>query len=467
MNAGATMQFAKTFPDLTGRRVLVVGAGKSGRAAAHLALGRGAEVILADRCGSRKLHELAAALEKKGARLVSGGHPVSLLEDSDLVVLSPGVAAEIELAAAARARSIPVWGEVELASRFTRGRIVGISGSNGKSTVTAMTGAILRRAGISGGTGGNLDTPLADLLVKDSVEAVHALELSSFQLQTIETFQPHVAVVLNFSADHLDRHGTLDAYAAAKARIFENQTNEDYAVLNADDNPSRRFDAAVLSNPHMISTRMETTQGAFVRDGRMVLRTGHGDEQLLPVGKLALRGEHNLSNALAAALAARLAGAPVAAIDAVLGSFRPLAHRLERVGEIHGVVFYDDSKATNPAAALPALESFESGTIHLIVGGKDKGGDWDALIDAVRLRVRRVLVIGAETASMMQRFEDVAETLQCGTIERAVECGLAGADAGDVVLLSPACASFDQFESFEQRGNAFRQAVLALGEHHA
>ena len=460
-------RFADTFPDLDGSRVLVIGAGKSGRAAAQLALDRGASVTLADRRDAADFPDVASALAERGVRLHPGGHPRALLGETNLVVLSPGVPVETDVAGEARARGIPVWSEVELAARFTEGRVIGITGSNGKSTVTAMTGAILRTAGIAGGTGGNLDTPLAGLLDLDAPDAVHALELSSFQLEAIDTFRPSVAVVLNLSPDHLDRHPTMEAYAAAKARIFENQSDGDYAVLNADDAPSQRFDSAVRADLHKVSTQVETVKGAFVRDGRVILRTDCGEEELLLVDALTLPGKHNLSNALAAALAARLAGAPVDAIDAVLSSFQALPHRLERVGEIRDVTFYNDSKATNPAATLPALGVFEAGTIHLIVGGTDKGGDWDALIDAVRACVRRVLVIGADPAPMMRRFEGACEVLECGTLEAAVETALASADGGDVVLLSPACASFDQFDNFEQRGDAFGQAVRALGERHA
>jgi UDP-N-acetylmuramoylalanine--D-glutamate ligase len=470
MISGATMtatRYAEMFPDLNGARVLVVGAGKSGRAAARLAYAHGASVTLADRRDVSGLGDAVSTLAELGVRLHPGGHPPELLEETNLVVLSPGVAPGVDIVAEAHTRGIPVWGEVELAARFTAGRVIGITGSNGKSTVTAMTGAILRSAGIAGGTGGNLDTPLAGLLDRDAPDAVHALELSSFQLESIETFRPSVAVVLNLSPDHLDRHRTLDAYAAAKARIFENQSDDDFAVLNADDAPSRRFDSAVRADLHWISTRSETAKGAFLRNGRLVLRTGLGEEQLLSIDALALAGAHNLSNALAAALAARLAGAPLDAIDAVLSSFEPLAHRLERVGTIREVAFYNDSKATNPAATLPALDAFAAGTIHLIVGGKDKGGDWDALVDAVRERVRSVLVIGADPAPMMRRFADAGELLECGTLERAVETAFANAAAGDVILLSPACASFDQFDDFEQRGETFRRAVGALGERHA
>ena len=330
-------RYAETFPDLSAARVLVVGAGKSGRAAARLALDHGAGVTIADRRVAADFPDAADELARLGARLHPGGHPPELLEDATLVVLSPGVSPAIDIVAAARTRGIPVWGEVELAARFTTGRVIGITGSNGKSTVTAMTGAILRSAGIAGGTGGNLDTPLAGLLDRDAPDAVHALELSSFQLESIETFRPTVAVLLNLSPDHLDRHHTLDAYAAAKARIFENQSDGDFAVLNADDAPSCRFESAVHSGLHTISTRSETARGAFVRDGRLTLRTGLGEETLLPVDALALPGAHNVSNALAAALAARLAGAPLDAIDGVLSSFESLAHRLERVGTIRGV----------------------------------------------------------------------------------------------------------------------------------
>ncbi len=460
-------RFAETFPDLNGRRVLVIGAGKSGCAASRLALDRGAQVTLADRRDAAELPEAAAALGARGVRLHPGGHPPALLAETDLVVLSPGVPFDAEVAEHARRRGIPVWAELELAARFARGRMIGITGSNGKSTVTAMTGAILRSAGIAGATGGNLDTPLADLLDGDSPEAVHALELSSFQLEAIETFRPSVAVVLNLSPDHLDRHGTIESYAAAKARIFENQTAADFAVLNADDAPSRRFEAAIRGDLHTVSTTSEPAKGAFLRDARLILRTDSGEDKLLLAGALSLPGAHNVSNALAAALAARLSGAPVDAIDAVLSSFESLPHRLERVGDISGVTFYNDSKATNPAAALPALAAFEAGKIHLIVGGKDKGGDWNALVAAARERTRRVLVIGAETAPLARRFAGSCEVLECGTLEQAVAAALSGADAGDVVLLSPACASFDQFDNFEHRGETFRRAVGLLGDRHA
>jgi len=460
-------RYAERFPDLTGSHVIVVGAGKSGRAAARLALGRGASVTLAERREASELPESVWALVERGVRLHSGGHPPGLLQGADLLVLSPGVPLEIDLADEARGSNIPVWGEVELAARFTAGRLIGITGSNGKSTVTAMTGAILRGAGIAGGTGGNLDTPLADLLDQDAPDAVHALELSSFQLESIETLRPYIALILNLSPDHLDRHGSLEAYAAVKARIFENQSDGDFAILDDDDKPSRRFFPAVRSGLHTISTRTETKRGAFVRDGRLILRTDFGEETLLPASALTLPGRHNLSNALAAALAARLAGAPVDAIDAVLSSFEALAHRLERVGMIRDVSFYNDSKATNPAATLPALGVFDAGTIHLIVGGKDKGGDWDALVDAARTQARRVLVIGADPAPILTRFQGACDVLDCGTLDRAVEKALDDANAGDVVLLSPACASFDQFDDFEHRGEVFRQAVRALGESHA
>ena len=460
-------RFADTFPDLKGRRVVVVGAGKSGLAAARLALDRGARVTLADQRDDGAWPAAAETLAESGVTLLAGGHPVSLLDTADLVVLSPGVPAEIELARQARKREIPVWGEVELASRFARGRIVGITGSNGKSTVTALTGAMLRSGGISGGTGGNRDIPLAELLAVDAEDAVHALELSSFQLETIDTFRPSVAVVLNLSADHLDRHGTFDNYAGAKARIFENQSGDDVAIVNADDARSRIFDAAVKTNVHTFSTRVETTLGAFVCDETLTLRTRFGDEPLIPVGDLPIRGEHNLSNALAAALAARLAGAPPAAIAGALRAFEPLAHRLEHVGDVRGVQFYNDSKATNPAATLPALDAFSPGTIHLIVGGKDKGGDWRTLVEAAGERARRVLVIGAVTDTMARRFAGACEVVECGSLERAVEAGFSGAKPGDVVLLSPACASFDQFDSFEHRGEVFRQAACSLGGRHA
>jgi UDP-N-acetylmuramoylalanine--D-glutamate ligase len=458
------VRFEAREPALAGCRVLVVGAGRSGLAAARLAAARGARVTLVDDAPAARLVEAAATARRIGLELRCGGHPPELADAADLIVVSPGVPTDVPLLVRARERGLPVWGEIELATRFCRGRIVGVTGSNGKSTVTSMIGAMLRRAGIPGGTGGNLGTPLCDLLEQDEPAACHAVELSSFQLETAATLRADVAVVLNLSPDHLDRHPSLDAYAQAKARLLELQAPTGRAVLNADDPESARFRPAVRGRLHLFSTRGEPARGAFVRSGHLTLRTDLGDEVLLAASDLTLPGEHNLANALAASLAGRLAGCATDAIRDALRAWRPLPHRLERVAERRGVLFYDDSKATNPASAACALAAFPAGTVHLILGGRDKHADWTALAALVRARARRVLLVG-EAAPMLERLlAGSVPLVSCGTVARAVADAARSAVQGEVVLLAPGCASLDQYRDYAERGEDFRRTVLGLPE---
>ena len=450
-------------PDLAGLSILVIGAGRSGLAASRLAASRGARVTLCDRAPATQLTDVARQAANAGIELHTGGQPPELLEQADLVVVSPGVPTDAQILRRARERGLPVWGEVELAVRFCRGRIVGVTGSNGKSTVTTMTGAILRGAGLPGATGGNLDRPLSELLDVDAPDAWHALELSSFQLETVETLRAQVAVVLNLSPDHLDRHGSFEAYAAAKARLLELQERDDFAILNADDEASLPLHDAVRGRLHLFSVRDTKRAAAFVRAGRLVLRTDHGEEELLAADQLPLPGEHNLANALAAALAGRLAGAPAEAIVRGLREYHPLPHRLELVAESRGIRFYNDSKATNPASASSALTAFPSRSVHLILGGQDKGASWDALAGIIRDRARRILLIGRSASMLRELLTEAGVPVEdCGTISKAVTRAAKGAKAGDVVLLAPGCASFDQYRNFEERGEDFRRAVCAL-----
>jgi UDP-N-acetylmuramoylalanine--D-glutamate ligase len=449
-------------PDLAGLRVLVVGAGRSGLAAAGLAVARRARVTLCDREPIERIGDAVREARRLGVEVRAGGHPPELAEDADLVVVSPGVPSDIELLEHARRSGLPVWGEVELAARFCRGRIVGVTGSNGKSTVTTMVGAILRTAGIQGGTGGNLDRPLAQLLEHDAPDAWHALELSSFQLETVETLHAEVAVVLNLSPDHLDRHPSLEAYARAKARLLELQQARAHAVLNADDPASERFRSAVRGRLLLFSTRGEVETGAFVRAGRLTLHTDHGEEDLVETGELPVPGEHNVANALAAALACRLAGCPREAIVRGLREYRPLPHRLELVGEIGGVRFYNDSKATNPDAAACALAAFPAGAIHLVLGGRDKGTDWSALVEQIRARARRVWLVGEAAAQLKRLLAGTVPVHESETVPRAVADAFGEARHGEIVLLAPGCASFDQYRNFAERGDDFRRAVHAL-----
>ncbi len=450
-------------PALEGRRIVVVGLGRSGLAAARLAARRKAIVTVTDERTEGDLGEAAREARALGATLRLDGHPADLAAEADLVVLSPGVPTSVPLVAEARRRGVPVWGEVELAGRFVRGRIVGVTGSNGKSTVTAMIGTILRGAGIAGGTGGNLGTPLSDLLDDDRPDAVHAVELSSFQLETIDAFKPAGAVVVNLSPDHLDRYDSFEAYVAAKARLLESQDENGFAVLNADDPESVRLLDSVRGRPYRFSIRERVDAGAFVDEGVLTLRTETGDQALLETRELLVPGEHNVANALAAALACRLVGCAAATIAEGLASYRALPHRLEHVATIDEVAFYNDSKATNIDSARRALRSFPENTVHVILGGRDKGADWSALAADVRERARRVLLVGEATEAIRAALANTVETVECGTVREAVRAGSRDARPGDVVLLSPACASFDQYRNFEQRGDDFRDAVAELG----
>ncbi len=457
-------------PRLDGQRVLVVGLGRSGLAAVRLAVAQGASVVVTDGKPASELGAAAPAARQLGAELRLGGNAPELADAADLVVVSPGVPPGIELLRRARALGRPVWGETELAARYCGGRVIAITGSNGKSTVTTMVGAILRRAGRSVAVGGNLGTPLADLL-REGPAATYVLELSSFQLETLHSLHPQVAVVLNVSADHLDRHPTFEAYLGAKARLLELQRADGDALLNADDPATARLVPALRGRVHRFSVRSAVASGGFLRGERLVLRTGQGpEEDLLDRVELPLPGEHNVANALAAAFAARLDGCPPEAIAEALRDYEPLPHRLQRVATIRGVALYDDSKATNPAAAARALAAFDPGRVHLILGGRDKGCDWSEIVPCVRRHARRVLLVGEASSMLRELLAGVAPLVECGTVPRAVSAALDGAEAGDVVLLAPGCASFDQYRDYVARGEDFHRAARALldaGEPHA
>ncbi len=442
--------------DLRGRRVLVVGLGASGRAAARVALALGARVLAADQ---RDAPELASGLVGSELELHLGGHPPELADRVDLVIVSPGVPLATPVLARAQARGIPIWGEVELGARLLRGRLIGITGSNGKSTTTAMAGAILRAAGLPGGTGGNLGPPLTELVQADAPHAVHAVELSSFQLETIVSLRAHVAVILNLEPDHLDRHGSFDAYVAAKARLLDTQGPHDFAVLNADDPCTRALAGRVRGHLAYFSLRERVVPGAYLDGEQLVVALEGPPEILLRRHELPLPGEHNVANALAAALACRLVGCPPEAIARAQRAFRALPHRLQFVAEVDGVAFFDDSKATNPAAAARALASFPAGRVHLILGGRDKGADWSPLIALLPRHVRAVWLVGEAAAALARLIGDRVPAIVCGSVRRAVRAAFEAAACGDVVLLAPGCASFDQYANYEERGRDFQRAV--------
>src|ERR1700674_1893353 len=379
--------------ELRGKRVLVVGLARTGLATALFCAARDAQVTATDTRAENEIGEPIASLRTAGVRLELGGHRENTFLEQDLIVPSPGVPADAPFLQAARAKGVTIWSEVELADRFLDGRLIGITGSNGKTTTTSLIEHILRNAGYSTILAGNIGTPLISRVEQTSDDTITVAELSSFQLELIETFHPDIAVLLNLAPDHLDRHRTMDAYAAAKARLFENQTESDFAVLNADDPRSVRL-APVRPQIYWFSRKEQVAQGAYLHGEEIVFRSSKQEEVLLKREEISLPGAHNLENVLAAVTASRLAGAPVTGIGEGVRHFAGVGHRWDFVAEIAGVRYYNDSKATNVDATLKALEAFP-GKILVILGGKDKGSDYSVLQPALRERSVLALLIGA------------------------------------------------------------------------
>jgi len=390
----------------------------------------------------------------------AGRHGERTFRDQDLIVVSPGVPYDEPHLQAARALGVPVIGEVELAARFLKGHIVAITGSNGKTTTTSLIGEILAKSGFPTQVGGNIGKPVIDMIAGSTAETWNVLEISSFPLETIETFHPKIAVVLNVTPDHLDRHRTFAGYVAAKARIFENQTASDFAVLNMDDATCATLAKTVKAQVRGFSRREAVQSGAYIKDGQILYRDGAEAIVIMPLSAITLKGAHNQENVLAAVCAAMLAGAKPAQIANAVREFRAVEHRLEFVANINGVEYYNDSKATNVDATIKALESFPGG-IHLILGGKDKGSDYSVLNPLLRERVKRVYTIGAAAAKIEQQMAGAAPVVRAETLETAVRKAVEAAQSGEVVLLAPACASFDQFTSYEHRGKVFKELVNA------
>ncbi len=446
--------------ELRGKRVLVVGLARTGVATALFCAARGAVVTATDTRSESEIGEPIAKLRAAGVALALGGHHESILRAQDLLIPSPGVAADSPLLSAARAMNLTVWSEIELAYRFLRGQLIGITGSNGKTTTTSLVEHILRQAGFSTVLAGNIGTPLIACVEATTDETITVAELSSFQLELIDQFRPDISVFLNLTPDHLDRHHTLEAYAAAKARIFENQTPQDAAVLNADDPPSARY-APARPQVFWWSRQQHIAQGTYLRGDEIVFRRGGREEAILRQSDIPLVGAHNLENVLAAVAATRLAGAAPDAIRSGVKSFAGVEHRLEFVSEIAGVRYYNDSKATNVDATLKALDAF-SGRILIILGGKDKGSDYTPLQKPLHDKGILALLIGAAAAKIESQIAGSVAIDRAETLERAVEIAAHAARPGDTVLLAPACASFDQFQNYEHRGRVFKDLVHQL-----
>lgn len=450
---------------MNNKRVLVVGLGKSGVASALFLKAKGARVTVSDSKPQDQLKDQIPVLLDNGIAVETGGHGERTFGGQDLIVVSPGVPTDSPPLLQARALGENVIGEVELAAQFFPGRIVAITGSNGKTTTTTLAGEIMAAAGYRAAVGGNIGTPAISLVEAATAATIAVLEVSSFQLETIQTFRPQVAVVLNVTPDHLDRHRTFAAYVDAKARIFENQRAGDFTVLNADDRTCVELATRTRAQVFWFSRTAEVKQGAFVHEGRIFFRDHTGQREIMLVSEIPLKGAHNVENVLAAVCVGALLGCEPDRIRTAVRNFKAVEHRLEHVATIDGVDYYNDSKATNVDATIKAIESFPA-NIHLILGGKDKGSDYSVLNDLLQKRVKRVYTIGAAAAKIESQIvpskNGGPEIDHAETLETAIRQAAEVATPGDVVLLAPACASFDQFRNYEHRGKVFKQVVNSL-----
>ena len=445
--------------DLTNKRALVVGLGKSGVASALFLKTHGARVTVSDSKPEAELGQDIPTLLDQGIAVETGGHGERTFRGQDLIVVSPGVPVDAAPLVQARALGETVIGEIELAAQFLRGPLVAITGSNGKTTTTTLAGEIIAAGGFPTAVGGNIGTPAISLVEQATPYTVTVLEVSSFQLETIQTFRPKVAVILNVTPDHLDRHRTFAAYADAKARIFENQNAQDFTVLNADDPTCVELGARTKGTVYWFSRQKEHTQGAYVREGKILFRDKEAQREIMQVSEIPLKGNHNVENVLAGVCVGTLMHCAPEKIAKAIREFKAVEHRLEYVATIRGVEYFNDSKATNVDATIKALESFPA-NIHLILGGKDKGSDYTVLNDLLRARVKRVYTIGAAAAKIESQIK--ADIVHAETLENAVKRAAASAQPGDIVLLAPACASFDQFKSYEHRGRTFKDLVRSI-----
>ena len=449
--------------ELKGKKVLVVGLGKSGLAAALFLRRKGAQVTVSDVRSAEALGRDIPALLEQGIMVESGGHGLLTFRRQDLIVVSPGVPLDTPELVQVRNFGLPVMGELELAARFLKGRTLAITGSNGKTTTTTLCGEVLAAGGFDVRVGGNIGVPVIALVDGSRDDGWSVLEVSSFQLETTEQFHPEIAVILNITPDHLDRHGTFENYVAAKERIFANQTPDDALVLNADDEAAKRCAARARSRVYWFSRTRIVRQGAFVHEGDILFRADEHSaaEKILGIDAIPLKGDHNVENVLAAVCAARLAGVAPEAIRTAVEKFKAVEHRLEFVASVNGVDYYNDSKATNVDAAMKAIAAFPSG-IHLILGGKDKNSDYTLMRPLLESRVKAVYTIGSAAEKIEAQIRGAVRTVHAETLDAAVKTAAAAAHSGDVVLLAPACSSFDQFENYEHRGRVFKELVQGI-----
>jgi UDP-N-acetylmuramoylalanine--D-glutamate ligase len=450
--------------EIQGRKTLVLGAGRSGVASAKFLAARGAVVALHDKKPVEEWTEEARSLkETNNVGLISGDMPSWLLDQIDLVVISPGVPTNTIPARYVDRKDGEVIGEIELAYRFMKGRIVGITGSNGKTTTTTLVGELLKNARIDAHVGGNIGTPLLSLTETSTDETWTVAELSSFQLETIKDFRANVALCLNVTPNHLDRYDSFADYAAAKHRIFLNQTSEDVAVLSADDEITSTWGSGLKANVVFFSVKKELEEGLFLRGRELVCRSNGKEKILTTRDEIFLRGLHNVENILASFAAGLACGADPESMRETVAHFKGVEHRIEFVAEIEGVKFYNDSKATSVDATSKALEALSDGDGRTVVilGGRGKNAPYAPLLGLIR-SVRAIVLIGEDADNIESQLRGHVDMIRADTMEQAVEKSFRNARSGDAVLLAPACASFDMFQSFEHRGEVFKNAVLEM-----
>lgn len=452
------MDFSVTNLDVT-----VVGAARSGLAAVDLLQSRGARVTLADMAAQLPSGVNADALRARGVRLELGPHTVDQFTRAHLIVVSPGVPLEQPAFEQARKAGIPIIGELELAARWIRGRVIAITGTKGKSTTTTLASRMLTEAGLDAPAVGNIGDPWCARVDASTDATQHVVEASSFQLDTIDTFHPWIAVLLNFSPDHLDRHGTIEAYASAKARIFRNQTRADWAVVNADDPSALALAHGARARRFDFSLDGTLAEGVTVEGGVIVRRVGGISAPLVPLGAVSLPGRHLLSDVLAAAAVACLAGVSPEAMHRAVAGFHGLAHALERVAVVDGITYINDSKATNIVSARRAIESFDHDVV-VILGGRHKGGRFEDLRDVVAAKCAGVIAIGEARGLVRAALSDVVPVHDAESMAEAVGKAREVVPAGGTVLLAPACSSFDMFQDYAARGNAFVEAVRRMSD---
>ncbi len=447
--------------ELKDKKVLVVSLARTGVALCRFLAGKGARTRLSEAKTAREIDPSLKAIEGLAVEKELGGHSPAFFLDADLIVVSPGVPQDMALLVEAKSRRIPILSEVELAFRHLQKPLIAITGTNGKTTTTTLIGEMLRKSGQSAFVGGNIGNPLIEFVEQGQKEERAVAEISSFQLEAVEEFHPHISVLLNLTEDHLDRYPDFDSYCRAKARIFEKQTKQDYAVLSADDPLTYAFAGRIEPQVYLFSRERPVPVGCFLAEQRIIFQGLKGGREAFDLTRLQIRGAHNLENLMAAIAVAKICGCPREALQKTMEEFRGLEHRLEWVREWNGVNYYNDSKGTNVGSVVKSLLSFDE-PVWLIAGGKDKGGDYGPLRELVARRVRGMALIGEAQERIYGALGDLTETVRLKTMEEAVEWAARKAAPGDMVLLSPACSSFDMFANYQERGKRFKAIVQGL-----